>query len=244
MLTGKELGHAIKAAIEAKGVTQKAVAAFFGVKPPSVSDWIKRGTISKEKLPRLWGYFSDVVGPEHWGLRSWPTVALTTDSDMSTEDAIEFFHAHRTSNVFAADEIERVGLAPAQRLVAVVGQAKLGENGWYDVVQAAGSDGFVEAVSNDPEAYALRVVGDSMHPAIKSGWYVLVEPSHEPCPSDYVAVALTDGRKMVKEFLYRTDREVGLQSVNGAKRLTLQLDQIATIHPVSNLLSPGKYRPT
>lgn len=138
--------------------------------------------------------------------------------------------------------VEYVGSAPAQRLVAVVGQARLGENGWYDVVQEVGADGFVEAVSSDPEAYALRVVGDSMHPAIKSGWYVLVEPGREPSPSDYVAVALADGRKMVKEFLYRTDTEVGLQSVNGAKRLTLQLHEIATMHPVGNLLPPGKFR--
>lgn len=148
---------------------------------------------------------------------------------------------HSTSD---ESDVEYAGRAPAQRWVAVVGQAKLGENGWYDVVQDPGADGFVEAVSSDPAAYALRVVGDSMHPAIKSGWYVLVEPSHEPYPSGYVAVALTDGRKMVKEFLYRTNAEVGLQSVNGAKRLTLQLSDIATMHPVGNLLPPGKYRPS
>ena len=142
----------------------------------------------------------------------------------------------------ATDQVEHVGSAPAQKLVAVMGQARLGENGWYDQVLAAGSEGYVEAVSNDPDAYVLRVVGDSMHPAFKNGWYVLVEPNRSPCPSDYVAVALTDGRKMVKEYLYRTDGEIILQSVNGGARLTLQLNEIATIHPISNLLSPGKHR--
>lgn len=68
MLTGEELGAAIRAAIQKKGVSQVAVAAHFGVKPPSIQDWMRRGTIGKEKLPRLWAYFSDVVGPEHWGL--------------------------------------------------------------------------------------------------------------------------------------------------------------------------------
>ncbi len=68
MLTGKKLGEAIGAAIKAKGVSQKAVAGVFGVQPPSVSDWIKRGTISKDKLIKLFDYFSDVVGPTHWGL--------------------------------------------------------------------------------------------------------------------------------------------------------------------------------
>ena len=67
MLTGKELGKAIAEAIRMKGVTQAAVARRFKVKPPSVSDWIKRGTIDKGKLDDLFAYFRDVVGPEHWG---------------------------------------------------------------------------------------------------------------------------------------------------------------------------------
>lgn len=70
MLTGEQLGAAIRVAIEKKGVSKVTVAAYFGVKPPSVQDWINRGTIGKEKLPKLWAYFADVVGPEHWGLSS------------------------------------------------------------------------------------------------------------------------------------------------------------------------------
>lgn len=82
MLTGKELGQAIRQAVELKdaaerkagrpGVRLVDVAAHFSVKPPSVQDWINKGTISKDKLPQLWLYFSDVVGPEHWGLASFP----------------------------------------------------------------------------------------------------------------------------------------------------------------------------
>lgn len=68
MLSGKELGAAIASAIEKKGVTQVAVAQHFGIRPPSVQDWIKRGTVSKRHLTELWAYFSDVVGPEHWGI--------------------------------------------------------------------------------------------------------------------------------------------------------------------------------
>ncbi len=74
MLTGEELGAAIAAAIEKKNVKKKDVADCFGVKPPSIQDWIKRGTIDKAKLPALWQYFSDVVGPEHWGLVAPPTI--------------------------------------------------------------------------------------------------------------------------------------------------------------------------
>jgi len=68
MLTGKELGAAIASAIRMKGVKKAHVAKHFGIKPPSISDWINRGTIDKAKLEKLFAYFSDVVGPAHWGL--------------------------------------------------------------------------------------------------------------------------------------------------------------------------------
>jgi predicted XRE-type DNA-binding protein len=68
MLTGKELGKAIAEAIRRKEVSKAAVARHFGIKPPSISDWINRGTIDKSKLDDLFLYFSDVADREHWGL--------------------------------------------------------------------------------------------------------------------------------------------------------------------------------
>lgn len=69
MLTGPELGAAIDAARIAKGVSKKQLADDFQVKPPSVQGWVKNGRIDKSKLMDVIAYFSDVVGPEHWGLR-------------------------------------------------------------------------------------------------------------------------------------------------------------------------------
>lgn len=73
MLKGKELGLAITKAIDLKIAsgsiaTKTEVARHFGVELPSLYGWMKRGTISKDKLPKLWNYFSDVVGADHWGL--------------------------------------------------------------------------------------------------------------------------------------------------------------------------------
>jgi hypothetical protein len=70
MLSGPELGAAIEAARQKKKVTKKAMAAHFGVQPPSIQDWVRHGTIHKSRLEALWSYFADVVGPEHWGLNS------------------------------------------------------------------------------------------------------------------------------------------------------------------------------
>ncbi|WP_024666517.1 hypothetical protein [Pseudomonas syringae] len=69
MLTGPELGAAIESARIAKGVSKKKLADDFTVKPPSVQGWVKTGRIDKSKLMDVIAYFSDVVTPEHWGLR-------------------------------------------------------------------------------------------------------------------------------------------------------------------------------
>lgn len=68
MLTGPELGQALIEAMKLKDVTQKDVAAQFGIKQPSVSEWRTHGRIAKSHIPKLLDYFSDVVGPDHWGL--------------------------------------------------------------------------------------------------------------------------------------------------------------------------------
>ena len=58
--------------MRAMDVKQSAVAEEFGIKQPSVSEWIKYGRIGKRHLTHLVAYFAGVVGPEHWGLpASW-----------------------------------------------------------------------------------------------------------------------------------------------------------------------------
>lgn len=88
MLKGSEFGRAIGEAIQRKldsgSVASKAaIARHFGMKPPSLSDWVKKGSVAKEKLPELWRYFSDVVGPEHWGLSAseWPAGLSSAAND-------------------------------------------------------------------------------------------------------------------------------------------------------------------
>jgi hypothetical protein len=86
MLEGKELGEALAAAMQKKGVGPTEVAAVFGVKPPSVSDWKARGCVSKRHLPGLIQYFSDVVGLSHWGLSPQDSAFVNTTSSHVVRD--------------------------------------------------------------------------------------------------------------------------------------------------------------
>lgn len=131
------------------------------------------------------------------------------------------------------------------RKVPVVGTAQLGDDGfWTELGHPVGSgDGYLDVPSDDRNAYAVRVVGDSMHPRIRSGEFVLIEPNHPYGPGDEVLVVTRDGRSMVKEFLYQRDGQLVLNSVNnGHGRLSLQLDHVDKIHYVAGIVKSARWR--
>lgn len=121
----------------------------------------------------------------------------------------------------------------------------MGDNGFYEEFghPAGHGDGWVQSFSPDPSAYALRVRGDSMHPAIRHGQFVVVEPSSECVPGDYVVIVLRDGRKMVKELVRMTVVEITIESVNGGDRATIDTIDIEKMHPVSAIIPASRWRP-
>ena len=131
-------------------------------------------------------------------------------------------------------------ITTAPRRIEIVGTAQLGPDGYW--VGLDNSDGWVETWSRDEDAYALRLRGDSMAPAIRSGWVAVCEPNHRLVPGEYVMVTTIDGQSMVKELLFENDEGVNLSSVNTAygERRVIAWADIDKIHYVGNILAPSK----
>src|SRR5471030_2929251 len=72
------------------------------------------------------------------------------------------------------DEIEYAGRI-RQGAVPVIGEAILGVDGMIDMVEFRA--GWLHIYSADKDAYGLKVKGDSMHPRIQSGEFVVIEPN-------------------------------------------------------------------
>lgn len=127
------------------------------------------------------------------------------------------------------------------RAVKIVGTAQMGAEGyWYALDEG---DGVVDVPSSDPDAYALRLRGDSMAPAIRSGWVAVVEPSHRLVPGEYVMIRLQDGESMLKELLFANEAEISVMSINDAYgRRTIPTEQIEHIHYVGTIVAPSKIR--
>jgi hypothetical protein len=123
----------------------------------------------------------------------------------------------------------------------IVGTAQLGPEGFWDALTVA--DGWLDVPTTDPDAYSLRVKGDSMAPAIRSGWVVWCEPNHQLIPGEYVMVRCVDGQSMVKELLFENAEEVSLAAINdNFGRMTIPRSDIEQIHYVGGIVPPSKIK--
>lgn len=128
MLKGKELGAAVEKAIALKLERgsirfKKEVSDHFGIKQPSMADWIKKGSISKERLPELWRYFADVAGPSHWGLSpgEWPSelsrsIEVGERNSRRRDDAPRFVD-DKNSVEITSKSASTVGVAAPSKLI-------------------------------------------------------------------------------------------------------------------------------
>ncbi|MFJ7312547.1 helix-turn-helix transcriptional regulator [Pseudomonas sp. NPDC098747] len=220
---------ALKAAIEAfnagkprsETLTQTKIGDALGINQGSVSSYLNGYNALNAKVASVLA-----------GLISKPVESF---SPRLADEIAKMARTSFESNVEAGPPI-----FSSPRRIDIVGTAQLGSEGyWTNLDQAAG---WVETYSRDEDAYALRLKGDSMAPAIRSGWIAVCEPNHRLVAGEYVMVTTTDGQSMVKELLFETDEGVSLMSINTAygERLTIDRTNIQSIHYVGAILAPSK----
>lgn len=153
-------------------------------------------------------------------------------------------HSYGAQAVAGSSNVEGNPARVKDGLVPVVGMAQLGTNGYFEALDfpVGHGDGYVRIYSDDPNAYALKVVGDSMEPRIRSGEYVLIEPNRGYLSGDEVLVRTVDGQSMIKVFMFCRDGQVRLLSVNDAHSpLTMPEAAIEKIHPVGAILKASRF---
>lgn len=128
--------------------------------------------------------------------------------------------------------------------VPVVGKAMLGANGFFDAIDypVGHGDGVLLINSTDPNAYALQVIGQSMHPRIKHREFVVIEPNHQYVPGDEVLVRTQNGQSMVKEFSYLREGTYRFDSVNPSEPpVFLEVEEVEFIHFVGGIVKSSRF---
>lgn len=196
-------------------------------------DWSSQGTVSQ--------YMTGGMPLNIEALLKLATALQFAPQEVSPRLATAYLQAPLTTQPSTAALEPGPDLSRPFQRTKIVGTAQLGPEGYWDALAVA--DGWLDVPTSDPDAYSLRVKGDSMAPAIRSGWVVWCEPNHQLIPGEYVMVRCTDGQSMVKELLYENAEEVSLMAVNaGYGRLTIPRQDIEQIHYVGGIVPPSKIR--
>jgi len=225
----RPIDRALRRARE-QGNNQSQFATQIGVSPQDITNWKARGM------------------PPEWHARVAKVLHYTVEELLGEIPEVKPFYSAKHPPAQEEDDLEFIGRGRQTFRIPVVGTAKMGEDGFYDEISSmpGAGDGHVEIATEDINAYCLRVRGQSMFPAIRDGWYVLIEPNGTPSEGEYVLIRLRDGRKMVKEFMYRRVGTIELMSVNGQERISVDLadlDEERGIQAVGAVVPPSKWRP-
>ncbi|PMZ92702.1 MULTISPECIES: XRE family transcriptional regulator [unclassified Pseudomonas] len=230
------LGSRIKRLRKQKGFSQKNLAEQCG--------WSSQS--------RIGNYESDLREPNLADLTLLaPALGVSVAELISGTDSQQIFSAlanqtHHPSTLppLKTGSVVRPIGPTKEGVVPVVGTAKLGMDGFFGALDfpVGHGDGYLHIYSDDPNAYGLRVIGDSMHPRIKSGEYVLIEPNKVFVTGDEVMVQTQDGRSMIKEFIYLRDGVYRFDSVN-QDHSPLHLDQnlVTKVHLVGGILKSSRF---
>lgn len=234
------LGSRIKSLRKAKGMSQKDLALACGwesqsrignyekdQRQPNLQDLGKIAAALKTSLTQL---VKDVEGP---------LPHLSGDAHGNIYD-IRYPPRLKTSQ---SEGLTSAGQAKTGS-VPVVGTAQLGNEGYFEALDfpPGHGDGYLSIHSDDPDAYGLKVTGDSMLPRIKNGEYVLIEPNKNYFSGDEVVVRTTEGRTMIKEFIYLRDGMYRLDSVNAEHPpIHIAAADVIEIHLVGGILKSSRF---
>ena len=140
------------------------------------------------------------------GRARWPSTESVAKSLAATGASIDQFVAL----------ITQAG-QPMTEAVPLIGFAEAGAGGYFDDGGFPAGKGWDEIpfpAVDDEHVYALKISGDSMHPAYRDGTVIIVSPSATIHRGDRVVVKTRDGEVMAKELKRKTAKVLELKSLN------------------------------
>jgi phage repressor protein C with HTH and peptisase S24 domain len=140
------------------------------------------------------------------GRARWPSTESVAKSLAATGASIDQFVAL----------ITEAG-QPTAEAVPLIGFAEAGAGGYFDDGGYPAGKGWDEVpfpAVDDEHVYALKISGDSMHPAYRDGTVIIVSPSASIHRGDRVVVKTRDGEVMAKELKRKTAKALELKSLN------------------------------
>lgn len=81
----------------------------------------------------------------------------------------------------------------------------------YQIVDSDQQETIMANLEHSPSTFALRVRGDSMEPQFKDGDIVVIDPTIQPKPGDFIVANEANGEATFKQFRIAGINEKGIQ---------------------------------
>lgn len=137
------------------------------------------------------------------------------------------------------NKIDYIGKVKEESII-IKGEALMKTDGAFQINEDF--NGRLKLHSDDPNAFALKIKGDSMFPRLNSGEFVVIEPNIEPCSGDEVLVRTKDGCNMIKKLEYHRNCTYRFTCVNQEHPpITLDENQVDKIMFIAAIVKSTKY---
>lgn len=103
--------------------------------------------------------------------------------------------------------------------------------------------GTVQSPSSNPRAFAVKIIGDALHPAYRHGWSLICDPDATPRNGQPVLLQMRDGTNLIRELVDSTTEEVTTVSPLGGNRETINRRDVERVVHVAYTAAPDCWRP-
>lgn len=205
----------------------------------NIRDWVRAARAHKGWTQTQLG---NAVGRTKANIGHWETGKHSPSTEQLVQISIATGHPLPPMGAGVGMESRMVqvqaGNSPTES-IPLVGQIRCDAEGAIEdlPLPPAQEQSRLEYWSRDPQAYGLRVKGDSLHPRYRAGEYLVVTPSVEATPGCDVIVQFSHGGKFLKLLNWVRGDEIQLLSVNDGKGpSTLSRDEVQSIRRVAGAL--------
>lgn len=138
------------------------------------------------------------------------------------------------------EQFEFVGRPKDDRMIPAMGEITMDKDGILSLTKE--HIGFVKIESQDPKAYCLRVRGSNAEPRIRSGEFILIEPTTPIENGDDVLIEYQDGHYDIRVYEYTRDDEYRFSNINGTGNAeSVPKDEVSRVDLIAGTIHRSRF---
>lgn len=207
--------------------------------------------LSRRGLP--WAWLGRKIDASDQAMHNWKGRGVPPSRHKAIADALGWSVDHLLNDRWPTELPPREGVQlepmsgvlphiPLQRMrVQITMTARVSAAGGLSL-QTEDGGGAVQAAAAGAEAFAIRVQGHALYPAVRNGAYLVCDPQATPAAGDLVLMEAADGALTLRELMAADAEEVTTCDVRGGERETIARAGLRRLVAVVSMIPGSAWR--